>query len=103
MPIKNNPLNVTRPFREQEPKDLVRRMFLIEAIKNIGTEIVQKANPELVTMYEDDFGVVYYELNYEYMLFSAPEHQFEKVFMYIKEMEPKVFMKYFCKTKPINK
>ena len=73
MPIKNNTLNVTRPFREQEPKDLVSRMFLIEAIKNIGTEIVQKANPKLVTMYEDDFGVVYYELNYEYMLFSAPD------------------------------
>lgn len=82
---EDNKNDYLKPFKEQHPMALLTRLLHIEMIKNLGADIVKDLNPNMVISYEDDT----YELDYEYMLFSAPPYQFEKTFEELEKKNPK--------------
>lgn len=78
-----------KPFKDQHPMALLTRLLHIEMIKNLGADIVKDLNPNMVISYEDEDNNTNYELDYEYMLFSAPPYQFEKTFEELEKKNPK--------------
>lgn len=87
--------DTTKPFRKQEPHVLITKLLYIEIIKNLGAEKVKDLNTQLVNEYEDEEGKTIYELDYEYMLFSAPDYQFEKAFKKLEIESTKEFKEIF--------
>lgn len=75
------------------PMEIVARVILIEALKDLGAEAVRVYNPNLVLEFieEDEDGkeITTFELDYPYMLFDAPMFQLETVFKKIEEEEKK--------------
>lgn len=86
---KEQPRSYLLPFKDQHPMELLSRLLQIEMIKNLGADIVKDLNENLVISYEDENGNKEYELDYEYMLFSAPPYQFEKTFEELEKKNPK--------------
>lgn len=81
--------NYLKPFKEQNPMDLISRLLQIEMIKNLGADVIKDLNPNMVISYEDENDNTNYELDYEYMLFLAPPYQFEKTFEELEKKNPK--------------
>lgn len=86
---KNKTDSYLLPFKDQHPMDIFSRLLQIEMIKNLGADVVKDLNENLVTSYEEEDGKLVYELDYEYMLFSAPPYQFEKTFEELEKKNPK--------------
>jgi hypothetical protein len=76
-------------FKQQNPIQIVQRCLCIERVYDLGEAVVKELNPNLVKEYievdEDDVEVTKLEFDLEYMLFSAPMHQFELVFGKLEE------------------
>ena len=81
-------MNITK----QPPMVIVQRYLAIEALKDLGAELVQTLNPNLVIEFveEDEEGleVTKVELDYEYLLFEAPMYQIELAFKKLEEDNP---------------
>ena len=71
-------------FREHNPRDLVSRLFILEALRTFSGEEVGKESTNMVTCYEDinikgETVKVVTEVNWEYCLFEAPEFELNRV------------------------
>lgn len=92
-------LNATLPFMRQRPEELLRRLFYIEAVHSLPVSLVKELNENLTETFfeEDEDGneTEVVELDYEYMLFSAPEYQFQKTFEALEKRQPETVSSVF--------
>ena len=76
-------------MRKTPPMEIVNRMIMADALRELGPEIVQVYNPNLIVSFteEDEEGnekeVI--QFDWEYIIFNSPIFQLELVFQKMEE------------------
>ena len=76
-------------MRKTPPMEIVNRMIMADALRELGPEIVQAYNPNLIVSFteEDEEGnekeVI--QFDWEYIIFNSPIFQLELVFQKMEE------------------
>ena len=76
-------------MRKTPPMEIVNRMIMADALRELGPEIVQTYNPNLIVSFteEDEEGnekeVI--QFDWEYIIFNSPIFQLELVFQKMEE------------------
>lgn len=76
----------------QHPTKIIQRYLAIDILRELGAEEVNKLNSNLVKSYveENESGeeIECFELDWEYLLFDAPDYQIETAFKKLEESNP---------------
>ena len=80
---------------KKHPKEIIDRCIAMELIRENGADLAAKLNPNFVKTFneiqldedENEIEVEVNELDFEYMLFDCPMHQFAIYFGELNKME----------------